>query len=200
MGGHITYFLVFGPWCTFLMVCLVIPENEPWAPRLTALVPQNPDDCSRHNRIGIDIILTLSTNSVNRNYILLGRALTSLPPFYLDALLLKKLTFTIALDSVDQWHYRCFWLITIRKGQSKQSFKLFLRWEREKWRLQGKLFYESNAHRFIVIFSLVLSLFVCRGRLMMLQQVALNNLKWRLADTAKVKLDNVLEMMCFYPG
>ena len=68
-GGHITYFLVFGPWCTFLMVCLVIPENEPWAPRLTALVPQNPDDCSRRNRIGIDIILTLSTNSVNRNYI-----------------------------------------------------------------------------------------------------------------------------------
>ena len=35
---------------------------------------------------------------------------------------------------------------------------------------------------------------------MMLQQVALNNLKWRLADTAKVKLDNVLEMMSFYPG
>ena len=199
MGGHITYFLVFGPWCTFLMVCLVIPENEPWAPRLTALVPQNPDDCSGHNRIGIDIILTLSTNSVNRNYIT-GTRSYFFAAFFLDALLLKKLTFTIALDSVDQWHYRCFWLITIRKGQSKQSFKLFQKWEREKWRLQGKLFYESNAHRFIVIFSLVLSLFVCRGRLMMLQQVALNNLKWRLADTAKVKLDNVLEMMCFYPG
>ena len=119
---------------------------------------------------------------------------------FLDALLLKKLTFTIALDSVDQWHCRCFWLITIRKGQSKQSFKLFLKWKREKWRLQGKLFYESNAHRFIVIFLLILSLFVCRGRLMMLQQVALNNLKWRLADTAKIKMANVLEMMCFYPG
>lgn len=131
---------------------------------------------------------------------LMGRALTSLGLFRRAAV--KKFNFyrIIALDSVDQWHYRCFWLITIRKGQSKQSFKLFLKWEREKWRLQGKLFYESNAHRFIVIFSLVLSLFVCRGRLMMLQQVALNNLKWRLADTAKVKLDNVLEMMCFYPG
>ena len=35
---------------------------------------------------------------------------------------------------------------------------------------------------------------------MMLQQVALNNLKWRLADTAKIKMANVLEMMCFYPG
>ena len=35
---------------------------------------------------------------------------------------------------------------------------------------------------------------------MMLQQAALSNLKWRLADTAKVKLANVLEKVCFYPG
>ena len=41
----------------------------------------------------------------------------------------------------------------MRKGQSKQSFKLFLKWkERNEARLQGKLFYESNAHRFIVFF------------------------------------------------
>lgn len=64
-----------------------------------------------------------------------------------------------------------------KKRPVQAEFQTVSKMGKREMKIARKLFYESNAHRFIVIFSLVLSLFVCRGRLMMLQQVALNNLK-----------------------